>query len=128
MDFIPAREAVIGIPVEDYDSAIDWYVKVLGCELVFKMGIAQVKLPSGQKLLLYEPDPEESSIWYAGDYKAHPHFCIQFVTSDIRRLREELIANGARVGDLARGGGGGWDMMFYDPSGNRLWAIEDPKK
>jgi hypothetical protein len=27
----------------------------------------------------------------------------------------------------SEGGAGGLDMMFFDPSGNRFWAIENPK-
>ncbi len=127
MERIGVNEIAVGIPVENYDEAINWYIDVLGCELVFKMGIAQLKLPSGQKILLYEPDEEESSIWYAGDYKTHPHFCIQFVTFDIFKLRDRLIESGARVGEVMRGGGSGWDMMFYDLSGNRFWAITDSR-
>jgi len=49
------------------------------------------------------------------------------VTTDIRRLQDELSASGVRVGEIIRGGGGGFDMMFFDPNGNRFWAIEDPK-
>jgi RimJ/RimL family protein N-acetyltransferase len=120
---------VLGIPVpeQDYDRAIDWYVDVLGCELVWKSGIAQVRLPSGQKLLIFSPDEDSESIWFAGDYKNHPHYSVQFVTADIRKLRERLIDSGVQPGEVLKGGGGGRDMMFHDPFGNRYWAIEDPK-
>lgn len=129
MERIGIQSLVLGIPVpeQDYDRAIDWYVDVLGCELVWKSGIAQVRLPSGQKLLIFTPDDDSESIWFAGDYKAHPHYSVQFVTADIRKLRDRLIESGVRTGEALRGGGGGWDMMFHDPFGNRYWAIEDPK-
>jgi catechol 2,3-dioxygenase-like lactoylglutathione lyase family enzyme len=125
MEYIKASEVHLGIPVEDFEGSVDWYVKVLGCELVFKMGIAQLKLTSGQKIGIFKPDEDESSIWYAGDYKSHPHFSIQFFTTDIRRLRDELIASGVQVREIERGGGGDDMMMFFDPNGNRFWAIED---
>jgi catechol 2,3-dioxygenase-like lactoylglutathione lyase family enzyme len=127
MEYIKASEVHLGIPVEDFEGSVDWYVKVLGCELVFKMGIAQLKLPSGQKIGIFKPEVDESSIWYAGDYKSHPHFSIQFITTDIRRLRDELIASGVQVREIVPGGAGGLDMMFFDPSGNHFWAIENPK-
>ncbi|WP_199615122.1 VOC family protein [Paenibacillus alkalitolerans] len=59
MEYIKAREVVLGIPVEDYEGSIQWYVNVLGCELIFKMGIAQLRLPSGQKVLLYKPENDD---------------------------------------------------------------------
>ncbi|MBB3071973.1 hypothetical protein FHS14_004988 [Paenibacillus baekrokdamisoli] len=38
----------------------------------------------------------------------------------------DLINSGVKVGEIVPGGGGGKDMMFFDPYGNRFWAIEDP--
>lgn len=125
MDYIKASEVHLGIPVEDYEGSIDWYIKVLGCKLNWKMGIAQLELPSGQKIGIFKPEADENSIWFVGDYKSHPHFSIQFFTTDIRRLREELIASGVQVREIERGGGGDDMMMFFDPNGNRFWAIED---
>ena len=125
MEYVKASEVHSGIPVDDFEGSIDWYVKVLGCELVWKMGIAQLNLPSGQKIGIFKPEEDESSIWYVGDYKSHPHFSIQFFTTDIRRLRDELIASGVQVREIERGGGGDDMMMFFDPNGNRFWAIED---
>ncbi|WP_176705882.1 GNAT family N-acetyltransferase [Paenibacillus hemerocallicola] len=129
MERIGVQSVVLGIPVpgDDYDRAIEWYVDVLGCELVWKMGIAQVRLPSGQKLLIFSPEDDSESIWFVGNEKDHPGFSVQFVTPDIRKLREKLIDSGARAGEVLKGGGGGLDMKFQDPFGNRYWAIENPK-
>jgi hypothetical protein len=97
----------------------------LGCKLNWKTGIAQLELPSGQKIGIFKPEDDEKSIWFVGDYKSNPHFVIQFMTTNIRRLREDLIASGVQVGEIERGGGGDDMMMFFDPNGNRFWAIED---
>jgi catechol 2,3-dioxygenase-like lactoylglutathione lyase family enzyme len=37
MDYIKASEVHLGIPVEDFEGSIDWYVKILGCELVSRI-------------------------------------------------------------------------------------------
>lgn len=127
------KELVLGIPVtntgnmEEYEKAIEWYVNVLGCELVWKKGIANLRLASGQQILLFGADEDEQSIWYTGNIASNPHYSIQFVTANIEKLREDLMNSGVIVGDIIPGGGGGKDMMFYDPNGNRFWAIEDPK-
>lgn len=126
MEYVRASEVTIGIPVEDYEGSIDWYINVLGCKLNWKMGIAQLELPSGQKIGIFKPDDnDKNSIWFVGDYKSHPHFSIQFMTNNIRRLRDDLIASGVEVREIERGGGGDDMMMFFDPNGNRYWAVED---
>jgi hypothetical protein len=89
MEYVKASEIHIDIPVDDYEGSIEWYIKVLGCELVFKMGIAQLKLPSGQKIGIFKPDEDESSIWYVGDYKSHP--IIQF--SLLQLILEDYVRN-----------------------------------
>lgn len=129
MEPLGAQSLVLGIPVPDseFDSAVQWYVEVLGCEPVWKKGIAQLRLPSGQLLLLFSPEDDSDSIWYAGNYMEHPHYSVQFVVNNAAKLRERLIGYGAPVGEIRRGGGGGWDLMFHDPYGNRFWAIEDAK-
>jgi catechol 2,3-dioxygenase-like lactoylglutathione lyase family enzyme len=125
------KEIVLGIPVTksgnfiEYEKAIEWYVNVLGFELVWKMGIASLKLANGQEILLFGEEDDENSIWYTGNIKQNPHFSIQFDTDDIRKLRDELIASGVQVREIERGGGGDDMMMFCDPNGNRFWAIED---
>ncbi|WP_158289394.1 SDR family NAD(P)-dependent oxidoreductase [Paenibacillus flagellatus] len=125
----PIQSLVLGIPVakSDYDRAIDWYVGALGFELVWKKGVAQLRMPNGQKLLVFDPDDDPDSIWYAGDYEAHPHYSVQLVVGDLEKLTERLTGSGARLGPILRGGGGGRDMRIDDPFGNRWWAIEDPK-
>jgi catechol 2,3-dioxygenase-like lactoylglutathione lyase family enzyme len=132
---IGVKEIVLGIPVTksgnfiDYEKAIEWYVSVLGFELVWNMGIASLKLVSGQEILLFgEEDDDENSMWYTGNIKQNPHYSIQFVTENIEELRSDLISSGVFVGEIIPDGGGGDKvMMFCDPHGNRFWAIEEPK-
>lgn len=126
------KEIVLGIPVTksgdfiEYEKAIEWYVNVLGFELIWKMGIASLKLASGQEILLFGVDDDENSLWYTGDIKPNPHYSIQFTTDNIEELLTELIKSGVEVGEIIPDGGGGDRiMMFHDPYGNRFWAIED---
>jgi catechol 2,3-dioxygenase-like lactoylglutathione lyase family enzyme len=128
------KELVLGIPVTksgnfvEYEKAIEWYVNVLGFEFVWKMGIASLKLASGQEILLFGEDDDENSLWYTGNIKQNPHYCIQFITENIEELQSDLISSGVSVGEIIPDGGGGDRvMMFFDPNGNRFWAIEDQK-
>lgn len=125
---------VVGIPVtksgnaEEYEKAIEWYVNVLGFELVWKMGIACLKLENGQEIGLFGEEDDENSLWYTGDIKRNPHYSIQFYTDHIEELRSALIQSGVTVGEIIPNAGGGEPiMMFCDPYGNRFWAVEDKK-
>lgn len=126
------KKFVVGIPVtksgnaEEYEKAIEWYVNVLGFELVWKMGIASLKLDNGQEIGLFGEEDDENSFWYTGDIKRNPHYCIQFFTDNIEELRSDLMKSGVVVGDIIPDAGGGEPvMMFCDPYGNRFWAVED---
>ncbi|WP_336776495.1 VOC family protein [Paenibacillus sp. MMO-58] len=125
------KDIVLGIPVtksgsfEEYERAIDWYVKVLGFELIWKMGIASLKLANGQEILLFGEEEDENSIWYTGNVKLNPHYSIQFTTDNIEQLQSDLIRSGVTVGDIHDIGGPDKVMMFYDPYGNRFWACQE---
>ncbi|WP_405451353.1 VOC family protein [Paenibacillus sp. HJGM_3] len=128
------KKFVVGIPVtksgnaEEYEKAIEWYVNVLGFEVVWKMGIACLKLENGQEIGLFGEEDDENSLWYTGDIKSNPHYSIQFITDNIEELRSDLIKSGVAVGEIILDTGGGEPiMMFYDPYGNRFWAVEDKK-
>ncbi|WP_091222356.1 VOC family protein [Paenibacillus sp. BC26] len=122
---------VLGIPVtksgnfDDYEKAIEWYVNVLGFELLWKSGIASLKLATGSEILLYGEEDEESSMWYSGNIKQNPHYSIQLETNNIEGLRADLIKSGVSAGEITIGGVGDKVMMFFDPYGNRFWAIEE---
>jgi hypothetical protein len=100
-------------------------VKVLGFELIWKMGIASLKLANGQEILLFGEEEDENSIWYTGNVKLNPHYSIQFSTDNIEQLRSDLIRSGVTVGDIQDIGGPDRVMMFLDPYGNRFWACQE---
>ncbi|MFK7692765.1 VOC family protein [Paenibacillus sp. HJGM_3] len=132
---IRVKKFLVGIPVtksgsntDEYEKAIEWYVNVLGFQLVWKMGIASLMLENGQEILLFGEEDDENSLWYTGDIQQNPHYSIQFSTDNIEELRTELIKSGVAVGEIIPNGGGGEPIMrFCDPYGNRFWAIEDKK-
>ncbi|WP_308634054.1 VOC family protein [Paenibacillus silvisoli] len=125
------KEIVLGIPVtksgnfDEYEKAIEWYVNVLGFELIWKMGIASLKLANGQEILLFGEEEDENGIWYTGNVKLHPHYSIQFTTDNIEQLQSDMIRSGVKTGDILQIGGPGRVMMFFDPYGNRFWASEE---
>lgn len=125
------KEIVLGIPVtksgnfEEYEKAIDWYVKVLGFDLIWKMGIASLKLANGQEILLFGEENDENSMWYTGNVKQNPHYSIHFTTDNIEQLQSDLIRSGVTVGDIHNNGGPDSVMMFFDPYGNRFWACQE---
>jgi len=125
------KEIVLGIPVtksgnfEEYEKSIEWYVNVLGFNLIWKMGIASLKLANGQEILLFGEEEDENSIWYTGNIRLNPHYSIQFTTENIEQLQSDLIDSGVPVGEITFGGGGDKVLMFNDPYGNRFWAIEE---
>ncbi len=126
------KNIVLGIPVtksgdfEEYEKAIDWYVTVLGFNLIWNMGIASLKLANGQEILLFgAEEDDEKSIWYTGNVKLNPHYSIQFTTDNIEQLQSDLIRSGVTVGDIQDIGGPDRVMMFCDPYGNRFWACQE---
>lgn len=125
------KEIVLGIPVtksgnfEEYEKAIDWYVKVLGFDLIWKMGIASLKLANGQEIILFGEEENENSMWYTGNVKQNPHYSIHFTTDNIEQLQSDLIRSGVTVGDIHDNGGPDRVMMFCDPYGNRFWACQE---
>jgi uncharacterized glyoxalase superfamily protein PhnB len=128
---VDIKKITIGIPVtktgnmEEYENAIEWYVNVLGFKIAWKLGIASLVLANGQEILLFGEEDDENSLWYTGDVKRNPHFCIQFYTDKLEQLQSDLNNSGVVVGEITRGGGGDRMMMFCDPYGNRFWAIEN---
>lgn len=132
---VGVKKLVVGIPVtksgnyDEYEKAIEWYVNVLGFKLIWKMGIASLKLENGQEILLFGEEEDENSIWYTGNVKHNPHYSMQFTTDNIEELQADLIRSGVSVGEIEiiLSGPGDKVMMFCDPYGNRFWAIEEQK-
>lgn len=128
---VKVKDIVLGIPVtksgdfDQYNKAIEWYVDVLGFNLIWQSGIASLKLDNGQEILLFGEEDDENSLWYTGRIKQNPHYSIQFTTESIEQLQTDLIRSGVNVGEITIGGAGDKIMMFCDPYGNRFWAIEE---
>jgi catechol 2,3-dioxygenase-like lactoylglutathione lyase family enzyme len=117
----------LAIPVSNLEESVDWYVKYLDCQVVWWAGPVCLKLPSGQELLLVgDWDTDEESIWYAGreNFRSNPYYSIQLVVGDgLIEFHNKLKESGVSVNNIIDGGVGKI-FSFYDPSGNRFWAVE----
>jgi catechol 2,3-dioxygenase-like lactoylglutathione lyase family enzyme len=117
----------IAIPVTDVKKSVEWYVEYLDCEIVWWLGPVLLRLPNKQEVLIVgDWDTDRDSIWYAGegDFRKNPYYSLQFVVGDkIEQFHERLLESGVVVNDIFEGGAGKV-FMFFDPSGNRFWAVE----
>lgn len=92
------KKFVVGIPVtksgntEEYEKAIEWYVNVLGFELVWKMGIASLKLDNGQEIGLFGEEDDENSFWFTGDIKRNPHYSSEKAQRQFRTFSSRAAA------------------------------------
>jgi len=117
----------IAIPVSDVKKSVEWYVKYLDCEIVWWLGPVLLKLPNQQEILIVaDQDPDRESIWYAGEgnFRKNPYYSLQFVVGDrIEQFRNRLLDSGVVVNEIFDAGAGRC-FNFFDPSGNRFWAVE----
>lgn len=114
------------LPVTDIGRAVEWYTGYLGFKLDWRhKELAMISLPHGPALLLMK-SPNISRVAFIstdGDEMA----ALNFSTSDINRLRGNLLASGTTVTDISDEGGF-WFMGFSDPFGNRLGVLHHKGK
>ncbi|WP_018759180.1 VOC family protein [Paenibacillus terrigena] len=117
----------IAIPVSDQKQAVDWYVKYLDCEVVWWLGPVLLRLPNKQEILIVQDhDPDKDSIWYAGEpgFRKNPYYSLQVVVGDkMEEFRNKLLESGVVVHEIYENDAGK-TFMFFDPSGNRFFAVE----
>ncbi|MBD3921116.1 VOC family protein [Paenibacillus sp. PR3] len=118
----------ITIPVSDQKQAVDFYVKYLDCEIVWWLGPVLLRLPNKQEILIVsDHDPDKDSIWYAGEpgFRTNPYYSLQVVVGDkLEEFRNRLLESGVVVDEIHQNEGAGKSLRFFDPSGNRLFAVE----
>lgn len=110
------------LPVSDIGRAVEWYSGCLGFTLDWRHGerLAMLSLPSGPALLLMKSPSTSRAAFISMDGDELPAF--HFRTSDMNRLRENLLASGSTVQDISDEGGF-WFMAFNDPFGNPLGVL-----
>jgi len=119
----------LGLPAQDPTRLKDWYVTVLGAELVFENGQTPpayfVRLSDGLILEIYQA---ESSLKETGtnSLAGWRHLALQ--VESIEQGREELEKKGVKFTETVKpAGGGGRVLYFTDAEQNLLHLVERPK-
>jgi lactoylglutathione lyase len=109
--------AKIGVNVKDQDRALEFYTKVLGCELVTNVPMGkdsrwiEVRPPGAQTaLVLWTPKGMEDRI---GTFSG-----IVFQSEDVQKTYEQLVAKGVKFTQAPTAQAGGTMGQFADPDGN----------
>lgn len=108
----------LSVPVSDLDASIDWYQKVFGFELLYKVDeIAWCELQSSVKNvnvgLSQVEDPQPGGVT--------PTFGVDDIEAAVKRLK----ANKVRMdGDIVTYPGMVRLITFYDPDGNSLMLYQ----
>ncbi|HET7579273.1 MAG TPA: VOC family protein [Bacillales bacterium] len=114
----------IFIPVTDIARSTNWYVKMLGFEVLHhdESEANVLKIWNGVvTFCLVKASDIVQPSFPKNDY--HVDHYMNLHTDDIETIHERLLKNGADVGDIHEFYGmKGFE--FYDPDGNRFSAIE----
>lgn len=121
---IAMKLELVPIPVTDLDRAKDFYIGTLGftedVDLTIAEGVrfCQMTPPSSACSIIvstglpFEASPPGSLRW------------LHLVVKDIKTARDELIARGVAMGEIADVGGGVLYSGFSDPDGN-TWTLQE---
>lgn len=120
----------LGLPAMNPTGLKDWYIEVLGAELVFDNGQTPsayfIKLPGGLMLEIYQAESstkETSNNSLAG----WRHLALQ--VESIEQARAELEGKGVKFTEpIKPAGGGGHVLFFRDAEQNLLHLVERPKE
>ena len=118
----------IGLPSRDPAALKDWYVAVLGAELVFDNGQTPpaffVRLAGGVMLEIYEGD---FAVKETADNKLNGFRHLALRVGSIEKARAELESRGVRFTESVKPAGGGGRVLFFgDRDGNLLHFVERP--
>jgi catechol 2,3-dioxygenase-like lactoylglutathione lyase family enzyme len=116
---------LVPVPVSNVDSAKDFYVGKLGFneDHDTRFGetsrVVQLTPPGSACSIVIGTGLGEISEMRPGSIKA-----LHLVVADVARTRDELIAAGVEVGEVADHGRGVKMAHFSDPDGNS-WALQE---
>ncbi len=117
----------LGLPASDPAGLRDWYVRVLGANVVFANEPAKaffVALPGGLLLEIYEADSVRSET-ADNNLAGWRHLALR--VDSIEAAQAALAARGvAFAGPVKPAGGGGRVVFFADAEGNLLHLVERP--
>ncbi|MDB6067395.1 MAG: glyoxalase/bleomycin resistance protein/dioxygenase [Pedosphaera sp.] len=118
----------LGLPARDPAALKQWYVNVLGANLVFENGQTPpayfLSLPGGLMLEIYQSNAslkETGNNFLAG----WRHLALQ--VDSIEEAKSTLEQKGVSFPDpIKPAGGGGRVLFFHDAEGNLLHFVERP--
>ncbi len=118
--------AVIRYLVSDVDVAVEFYIGILGFELVEKWGPPFAMVKRGDLMLWLSGPGSSASRTLADGSKPLPGGWNRLVleTDDLVSLMEKLTQSGARFRSNIVSGPGGRQVLVNDPSGNPIELFE----
>lgn len=119
----------LGLPARDPAALKDWYVKVLGAEVVFDNGQTPpaffLALGGGLMLEIYQGG---SSLKETGDNSLAGWRHLALRVDAIEAAQVELEGKGVKFTEpIKPAGGGGRVLFFCDAENNLLHLVERPK-
>jgi len=112
------RVQLLSVPVTDQDRARDFYVGVLGMELVREMPMGP-----GQRWVQVRPKGAETSITLVTWFESMPAGSLTGLvleTDDLAAEIARLVGLGADMDEPVRNQAWGSSVVIRDPDGNRL--------
>jgi catechol 2,3-dioxygenase-like lactoylglutathione lyase family enzyme len=118
--------AVIRYLVNDVDVALEFYINILGFELVEKWGPPFAMVKRGDLVLWLSGPGSSASRPLADGSKPTPGGWNRLVleTDDLASLVEKLKGSGAQLRSDIVSGPGGKQILVNDPSGNPVELFE----
>jgi catechol 2,3-dioxygenase-like lactoylglutathione lyase family enzyme len=118
--------AVIRYLVNDVDVALEFYINILGFELVEKWGPPFAMVKRGDLALWLSGPGSSASRPFADGSKPVPGGWNRLVleTDDLASLVEKLKRSGAQLRSDIVSGPGGKQILVNDPSGNPVELFE----
>jgi glyoxylase I family protein len=117
----------IGLSANDPAALKDWYVRVLGAEVVFASGRSPaflLALPGGTMIEIYGGD---LSLPQTSNNKLNGWRHVALRVDSVVSAKAELEQNGLILTEPIKPAGGGGSVLFFqDPEGNLLHLVERP--
>ena len=117
----------IGLSAHDPAALKEWYVRVLGAEVVFSSDqplAFLMSLPGGVMIEIYGGD---LSLPQVSNNKLNGWRHVALRVESVASAKAELEGRGLKfTGGIKPAGGGGSVLFFQDPEGNILHLVERP--
>jgi len=118
----------LGLAAIDPVTLRDWYVTVLGAEVIKELAAAPpaylLRLPGGMMLEIYQGELA-TRLTAENSLRGWRHVALR--VTNLEQARAELASHGVTwIGPIKPAGGGGRVLFFADPENNLLHLVERP--